>query len=629
MNYSVWEYVIAIFHVDQRHSLANDANPGTADAPFLTMSHAVAQLHAGDVLRVFPGIYREHIEITRSGAADARIVLESVEPLGAIITGADIVTGWVADGENPRIWKKHGLRIELAKDLHYGLLEGRCEQVFVDGHLLKQVLYRPLMQPGTFYHDEAGATLYIYPSTFTGELRQGNVEVESGWIVGGGTHEIDRDTEEQAWPFILRPFRPEEHTIEVTMRGEVFSAGYENEPDPAQSRAIDYVTLRGFHFRYCGVLPQHPMVYFNGSGNLVENCLMEWSNARALDIHGSQSILRNSILRYNGQMGLSAYGANQLIEDVDLLYNNYKHSGYYVGENGGCKIVFSRNCVMRRVRAIGNDGAGIWFDIDNYDAVIEQCWCEGNSGSGIMYEISWGAIVRNNFCINNGILYGKDTRLNTLANATGAVEPIYGQGILIQISSDCQVYNNTCIGNRRLGIEFRHHPYIGAEANGERKYHLRNNVALNNILVNNAFEQVVVSPPPAIKSRAGEVGGNAVDYNLYHRDDVLLQYQGNLPAYARSGKLFMAGNAALEEWRAYTGFDMHSIQWDPYFLAPAEKNYRLDEQSPAIGRGKPIDGLTTDYYGRPRPQGSAPTIGAVEYDPDDATRNCLPYAKSR
>ena len=43
---------------------------------------------------VFPGIYRENVNPKHAGTADQRIVYESVEPLKAIITGAEVVKGW-------------------------------------------------------------------------------------------------------------------------------------------------------------------------------------------------------------------------------------------------------------------------------------------------------------------------------------------------------------------------------------------------------------------------------------------------------------------------------------------------------------------------------------------------------
>jgi hypothetical protein len=51
-----------------------------------------------------------------------------------------------------------------------------------------------------------------------------------------------------------------------------------------------------------------------------------------------------------------------------------------------------------------------------------------------------------------------------------------------------------------------------------------------------------------------------------------------------------------------------SLEADPGF----EDGHRLDEDSPAIDRGRPIAGVETDLHGTPRPQGAAPDLGAYE-----------------
>jgi hypothetical protein len=67
---------------------------------------------------------------------------------------------------------------------------------------------------------------------------------------------------------------------------------------------------------------------------------------------------------------------------------------------------------------------------------------------------------------------------------------------------------------------------------------------------------------------------------------------------------------SLEEWRAARDKDMHSLQWDPAFLSPDQGDFRLEEWSPAKGRGLPVEELTEDFDGLPRPPDQPPTIGA-------------------
>lgn len=67
---------------------------GSKHRPFKTIQAAADIAMPGDKVCVFPGIYRENVNPKHAGTADQRIVYESVEPLKAIITGAEVVKGW-------------------------------------------------------------------------------------------------------------------------------------------------------------------------------------------------------------------------------------------------------------------------------------------------------------------------------------------------------------------------------------------------------------------------------------------------------------------------------------------------------------------------------------------------------
>ena len=79
------------YHVDVN---AMPGGKGTQDSPFSTIQAAADIALPGDEVIVLPGIYRENVDPKNSGTEDARIVYRSSEPLGAVITGAEILTGW-------------------------------------------------------------------------------------------------------------------------------------------------------------------------------------------------------------------------------------------------------------------------------------------------------------------------------------------------------------------------------------------------------------------------------------------------------------------------------------------------------------------------------------------------------
>ena len=67
---------------------------GTAQMPFRHINDAAKIAQPGDEVLVSPGIYREYVNPVHAGTEDARICYRSVEPLGAVITGAEQVKIW-------------------------------------------------------------------------------------------------------------------------------------------------------------------------------------------------------------------------------------------------------------------------------------------------------------------------------------------------------------------------------------------------------------------------------------------------------------------------------------------------------------------------------------------------------
>ena len=90
-----------IYYVDQS---ARMEGSGTKERPFRHINDAARVARPGDEVLVYPGIYREYVNPLNGGTEENRIVYRSVEPLGAVITGAEIVTGW--EQVEGTVWKK-------------------------------------------------------------------------------------------------------------------------------------------------------------------------------------------------------------------------------------------------------------------------------------------------------------------------------------------------------------------------------------------------------------------------------------------------------------------------------------------------------------------------------------------
>ena len=80
-----------IYYVNAKAKSDGNGSKGT---PFKTINQAASIAKAGDEVLVAPGIYREQVVPRFGGTEDAPIVYRSEKPLGAVITGSEVLKGW-------------------------------------------------------------------------------------------------------------------------------------------------------------------------------------------------------------------------------------------------------------------------------------------------------------------------------------------------------------------------------------------------------------------------------------------------------------------------------------------------------------------------------------------------------
>ncbi|MBM3213125.1 DUF1565 domain-containing protein, partial [Candidatus Poribacteria bacterium] len=355
----VSECTATIYSVAQKDPKALDENPGSEDLPFLTIGKAVSVVKPGDSIIVREGIYREKVQLPEGKPQFPISIEAAVKDNGeyeeVIINGADIISNWELYQSNSNIWVYKPwtyIWIGWNKDMSHGAPPpiGRCEQVILDGKLLRPVLSIDEMTPGSFFAaPKETKSLYIC-------LEKGDF--------------------------------PDRHFIEASVRDILLSAP-------------NYTNVRGLIFRYGANRAQQGALNISGKRVMVEDCIVEWTNGSGIRIGGENFILRRTLSRFNGQMGMGGSGKNFLIEECTFQDNNLK--GFSSGwEAGGFKIAKSWGAKIERCKAIGNHGPGMWFDIDNYAGEVRQCYCADNDNSGIFIEISGDFLITDNICVNNG-----------------------------------------------------------------------------------------------------------------------------------------------------------------------------------------------------------------------------------
>ncbi len=253
------------------------------------------------------------------------------------------------------------------------------------------------------------------------------------------------------------------------------------------------------------------------SGWIIENCEIRYNAHSGIKLGNKMKVLNNNI-HHNKQIGISGSGDSVLVEGNEISFNNYLKIFPFGHVLGGAKFVDTRGLVVRNNNVHDNQGNGLWMDIDNIYAMIENNTATNNSGAGIMHEIGYDATIRNNTAKGNG--YARDW--------------VTGAGILISASANVTVYGNTVLDNKQgiVGIQqFR-------TKNGvDYSYNLKNLYVHNN----------------TVRVKTGGVSGVASGTGTATYTSRNNRYQSNSYDLGSDAKPYtwMGGKRTKSEWQNY------------------------------------------------------------------------------
>lgn len=300
---------------------------------------------------------------------------------GAILDGAQLLTGSWRSG---RLWVA---RVRATRGSAY---RGQCttahpaclypEDLFIDDKPLLRVADREEVGPGKWYLDYSTKMAYFADN-------------------------------------------PNRHRVEMSVISHAFWGA-------AQNVRIAGLTIE----KYACMAQDGAVDARSDSGQLshswvVENNVIRLNHGIGIRLGDAMQVLHNKLL-YNGQLGVGGGGSNGIVDGNEIAFNNY--AGYDYGwEAGGTKFAFTKNLMVRNNYVHDNEGPGLWTDLENEDTVYDHNQTKSNREAGILHEVSYHAVIRDNLIENDGF------------GASRQTTPWYGAGIIVAGSADVEVYGNT------------------------------------------------------------------------------------------------------------------------------------------------------------------------------------------
>lgn len=391
----------------------DDANAGTLEKPYKTISAAAQAAQPGDTIAVHAGVYRERINPPRGGESDAkRIVYQAAQGEKAEIKGSEIVKDWVKVQDD--VWKA------VLPNTFFGSFNPYSDLIHGDWFNPK----------GREHHTGA---VYLNGEWLTEAAKLDEVMKPVGdtplWF---GQVDANNTT---IWAQ-FKGVNPNEQLVEINVRQTVF---YPDKP------GMNYITVRGFilcqaapqwapptaeqkgiigthwskgwiiennivsHSPCCGIaLGKHGDEFDNTSADTAEGYVK--TIERAIE-HGwskeniGHHIVRNNTISHCEQTGIvGSLGAVFSSITGNTIHDIHVRQLFTGAEMAGIKLHAAIDVEIRN-NHIYNTCRGIWLDWMAQGARVTRNLLHDNLDQDLFVEVDHGPfIVDNNIFMSNTTL---------------------------------------------------------------------------------------------------------------------------------------------------------------------------------------------------------------------------------
>ncbi len=594
----------SVFATDYYVSKTGDnANSGTEEAPFLTITKAASIMVAGDVCIIKAGVYRETVSPANAGSAGNPIVFKAFEGDTVVVSATELVTNWALHSGNIYSTQKNLVLGEVQNMLY---ADGQVMDIArwpnnVDND--PQTIDAEPIDNGSLSHIERTTIPAIdWTGAYVWYLGAHSGASWTRPITASSSGRIDFAALQDKWPF--NPHNPT--VFRNNNRGRMFLFG--------KLAALD-------HPREWFYDKSKNTIYFNAPNNANPNELVVEVAFRDASISLNKSYIVID--------GLHVFGGRVDVKADDCVIKN-------------CVIRYGHQALDELNNTDAQDSKGS-ITIEASNTLIDHNLLENGSANGVAMLTAWKGSTNNT--VNNNIIRGFNTvgihanpiRSNT-ANMTATNNTIYRTGrdgmynsgsngvIAYNDLYDCMRINNDAgvfytVGNANDKNTVIHHNWFhdssgpfyadGRAAGIYLDNHSKGYIVHHNVIWNITWAGIQINWDNwnidiynnSIYESESAMGRWENGYTI---DDIVLKNN-----YA--SKPSTRGNNDNQQYviNGWIGTDVSSttniISADSPFESIEDHNFMPVSGSALIDKGEVIAGITDGH------SGSKPDIGAYEF----------------